>query len=98
MIDYMEIGPTPSDEECAQVGSEGYEVRARAECERFIALIRKTVGEEPNGAKLVVKRSPHDFGTYYEVAVKFASDIPEAVEYAYLVERMAPDSWDEDKK
>ena len=45
--DYMSIGPSPSDENCAQVGAENYHQLARAECNRFIQAIR---------AKLLAKK------------------------------------------
>ena len=46
MIDYLPIGPTPSGEECAQVGQENYYTQAMSECRRFIELIRKALGPE----------------------------------------------------
>ena len=68
MRDYFSIGPTPSAEDCAQVGQPDYRRKALAECQRFIELIRKTLGPEPEGAELAIKSFPHDFGTYYEVS------------------------------
>ena len=64
MRDYVSIGSAPSDEDCVAVGSEDYYKKARAECQRFIEVIRKKLGPEPSGARLVVKSFPHDFGTY----------------------------------
>ena len=40
MRDYFSIGPTPSEEDCAQVGQPDYRRKAIAECQRFIELIR----------------------------------------------------------
>ena len=92
--DYMEIGPVPAAEECQQVGMPGYDpIAAKQECQRFIDLIRQVVGEEPEGARLVVKSNPHDFGTYYEVAVKYDVNDEIAVEYAMKVESEAPLTW-----
>lgn len=93
MTDCLEIGPTPSEEECVQLGDDDYVRRAEAECDRFIALIRKSVGPEPLGARLYIKRNLHDFGLYFEVAVKFDPAIPKAVEYAFRCEREAPSRW-----
>ncbi len=62
MRDYIDLGSSPANEDCAQVGSENYSQKAREECVRFIELIRKVVGEEPEGAYLAVKSNPHDFG------------------------------------
>jgi hypothetical protein len=94
MIDYVFIGPTPCEEECAQVGEENYAERGRAECKRFIELIRKTVGAEPEGAALVVKGEQSEFGTYFEVAVRYDDNIRQAIDYAYKVEEQAPMYWE----
>lgn len=91
--DYVDIGSTPSGEDCAQVGSEDYERIGRAECQRFIECIRKVVGTEPPGASLAVRGNPHDFGTYYEVVCYYDDgDLP-AMEYAYRCEAEAPEYW-----
>lgn len=96
MIDYLEIGPTPSDEECEQCGTPGYDpVKAIAECGRFIAAIRLTCGHEPQGAWLSIRRNEHDFGVYYEVAVKYDDNYPDAIDYAFKVESEAPTTWPE---
>ena len=92
--DYIDIGSSPSEEDCAQVGSPDYERRARTECARFIELIRKTLGEEPPGAHLAVKSNPHDFGTYYEVVCYYQYADEEAQKYAYRCESDAPARWD----
>jgi hypothetical protein len=41
MMDYVNIGPVPCDEDCAQVGRKGYREQAVEECTRFIKLLRK---------------------------------------------------------
>lgn len=98
MRDYIDIGSSPSGEDCAQVGEPDYERRARTECARFIELIRKTLGEEPPGAHLAVKSNPHDFATYYEVVCYFQDDDPEATAYAFRCESDAPATWDAQPK
>ncbi len=94
MKETIEIGSSPSDETCAYVGMDNYEVLAREECERFIALIRKKLGPEPEGARLFVKSNPHDFGTYLEVAVRFDDENKEATRYAYRCDAEAPTTWE----
>jgi hypothetical protein len=49
MRDYLTLGPTPSDEECAQVGAPDYSERARLECGRFAEQIRRHYNGENNG-------------------------------------------------
>jgi len=55
-----------------QLGTDDLHGRGpRAECQRFIALLRKQFGPEPDGARLAVKSFPHDFGDYLEVVCCF---------------------------
>jgi hypothetical protein len=98
MRDYLTLGPTPCDEACAQVGSDDYPERSRAECKRYLTLLRTLYGPEPEGAALVVKSFPHDFGTYREVCVVYDDDNPRAAEYAYLLERNLPTTWDAERQ
>lgn len=96
MRDQIDLGSTPCNEPCAQVGQEGYDLIGRQECKRYIDLIRKTIGDEPPGAKLAVKGNHHDFGTYYEVVCYFDTDNEESVKYAYNCENNAPTNWPKD--
>jgi hypothetical protein len=94
MENYIVLGPTPGDEHCACVGEEDYEPRARKECRRFIGLLRKKFGLEPEGARLTMKSFPHDFGLYYEVVVCFDEDFPDSVDYAFRCEDNLPATWE----
>lgn len=97
MTDYIAIGPTPADEPCEQLGPNYDPQRARAECKRFIALIRKTLGDEPPGARLRIQSNAHDFGTYYEVVCSYDEDNETAAKYAFRCESEAPTTWEEEK-
>jgi hypothetical protein len=94
MRDYLTIGSAPCDEDCAQVGQPNYTWHAREECQRFIQLIRKKLGPEPEGARLAVKSFPHEFGDYLEVVCHFDTDMPDAVDYAYRCESDALATWE----
>ena len=94
MRDYIEIGPSPCGESCVQLGEENYPTRARAECNRFIQLIREVLGTEPSGARLAVKGHPHDFGTYYEVICYYDPENQAALEYAFRCESDSPETWE----
>lgn len=86
MYEILELGPVPCDEPCEQLG-DGYDaVKAKDECKRYLSALRSVYGEEPEGAKLIVKNMAHDFGNYYEVCVKFDPDNDAASEYAYKCE------------
>ena len=95
MRDYIEIGPSPCDEPCVQVGEEDYTARAREECRKFMWAIRKKLGEEPDGANLRIRSNPHDFGSYLEVVCYFEDDNEEARNYAYACESDAPTTWED---
>lgn len=95
VMECLEIGPTPCDEECVQVGAENYQELMTAECQRFIQVIRKKLGNEPPGAKLFVKWNQHDFGMYAEVACKFDPENEAAMDYAFRCESEAPAKWEE---
>lgn len=96
MKDYMYLGSAPSDEDCAQVGSANYEERAEEECKRYIDLIKQNLGPEPEGAKLIIKRNPHDFGTYLEVVCRYDDTNEKASKYAMDCEWKAPTNWVEE--
>jgi hypothetical protein len=94
----MDIDSAPCDEPCVSVSRDvDYLPAMRAECLRFIELIRKKLGPEPPGAYLKVKSNPHEFGLYYSATVYFDDSDEEARNYAYLCESEAPRTWQDDQ-
>lgn len=107
MIERIELGSAPADEDCAQtIDKETYVERANKECRVYIRQLWRVLGElgvtqddAPESFNLVVKRnSGHDFGDYYEVAVRFDNADEKAVSLAIQVENNIPLKWDEDAK
>lgn len=96
--DYINIGPSPCGEDCAQLGSDGYAEKARKECNAFREQLRRQFGPEPEGAELRVKGERHDFGTYYEVVCYFWDNNEKAMEYAFKLEGETPELWDAEAK
>ena len=99
MQEHVDLGgTTPPEESCAQVGSREYDYydRARREARAYIGLLRRTFGEEPDGARLSVKSHPHDFGTYLTVVCFFDPDNRAASDYASRCEAEGPQEWDEE--
>lgn len=82
----INLGATPVDEPCTQVGDPNYDMKAMAECERFIALLRRVYGVEPPGCRLYVKAHNHDFGIYHEVELEFEDTDGTAMKYVMAVE------------
>jgi hypothetical protein len=93
MKDFINIGSSPSAEDCVQLGTENYSQIARTECNRLIALLRRIHGDEPEGASLRIMGFNHDFGRYYEVVCHYDTEKPESEEYAFKCENL-PDTWE----
>ncbi len=95
MRDFINIGPAPCDEKCAQVGEDTFPEQSRKECRAFMGQLKRVFGEPPEGAELRIKSFEHDFGTYREVVCYFDDAYPESREYAFKLEGEAPSKWDE---
>lgn len=100
MRDCIEIGSTPSGEDCAQIGAVKYDywTQARIECRIYINYLRRLFGAEPAGARLRIKSCPHDFGTYYEVVCDFLDDDQTSMDYALKIESETPEYWDDESR
>lgn len=88
MEEYLELGSSPADEECAQVGDPDYADRAQREC---AAWARQLTREFPRG-RFSVKWFRHDFGSYAEVVARWST--PEEEEAAFAAESGARTTWD----
>ena len=96
MRDRYELGTTvPHEERCSQVGAPNFTSCSRMEARALISQLRRIHGPEPQGANLRVISCPHDFGTYYDVAVEYQDDSDEAVAYMLKIDGGVPDTWDE---
>jgi hypothetical protein len=91
----LDIGSAPPMEECAMLGDDNYVERATAEMRRFIALIRKRCGVEPEGAILRVIFHRYDVMDYGSVECVYDDEDRAAVEYCYAVEANTPERWEE---
>jgi len=89
----ISLGAVPARESCAQVGETGYADRAFAECQRYVALLRHAIGPEPDGARLRIRRSEPDLGSYLEVVVEYDDENIVARAYAIRCDREAPTRW-----
>lgn len=95
--DLLELGPTPSAEECTQLkdfSDEQDHSDMIKEVTAYLEQLQRTFGEPPPQAELVIVRNTHDFGTYYEAGVMFNPDDNEASKYAYIMESNLPETWD----
>ena len=94
-MEYIEPGPVPAGEPCAQVGTDNSLARSMRECEVFRRMLERVL-PIPEGlpVKYVVRSHPHDFGTYREVSVRYSGDDAAACNFAFQVESSVPDVWD----
>jgi len=64
----IEVGPSPWDEACAQVGSDDYAERSPIECAVYIRQLGRIFGVHAPEVLIFVRRGfPHDLGRYHEV-------------------------------
>ena len=99
MKDYMEIGPSPCSEDCAQVGGEGFRQRATKEMDAYINQLNRMFGDLIKDNKSIYfskKWFPHDFGTYGEVVINFDDETD--YDIIYEIERNLPEYWDDEAK
>ena len=88
------LGTVPAQESSARPSESDYAARAFAQCQRFIALLRRRLGPEPDGARLGIRRSDQDFDPYLEVVIRFDDEKPAARKYAARCDRDAPTRWE----
>lgn len=95
MLDYLTLGPTPSSEDCEQLGPKYDPVKARAECLAFKHQLERLF---PAGV-FKIKSFAHDFGTYMEVCVLYNDSwANDTIRAAYDAEANTPETWDEQAK
>jgi hypothetical protein len=94
MRDFVEIGPTPWEESCAQSSELDFRAKARKETEVFKGQILRTFGQPPEGVELRIAWSPHEYAAYPELRIYFDTEV--GAEWAYGVEGKIPPRWDDE--
>ena len=92
-MNYVEIGPSPVEEDCVQMGV-GTAQEMIDECNRFKELLERLF-PVPEGinAYYHVKRFPYDLNSYYEVVVVYDDEDDESTDFAYNVCDNQPLRW-----
>lgn len=94
MIDYIElVTTTPLSELCAQVGEEGYLIRARLEARTYMEQLQRVYGTPPEGAHFKIIRCPHDFGIYLDIRFYYDDEDQRHVVYMDKLEQGC-ERWD----
>jgi hypothetical protein len=92
-MDYLELGPTPVEENCAQCGvQDDFTEQNKIECRAFKNQLQRLFPT----ADLRVKAFPHDFGTYREVCVYFDENDEKSCDVAYAIENSVTNNWDDE--
>jgi hypothetical protein len=91
--DVLVLGAAPAQEVAVSPGESDYAARAFVQCRRFIGVLRRALGPEPEGARLGVRRSEQDFDPYLEVVLRFDDANRPARDYATRCDREAPAKW-----
>ena len=99
MLDHLTLGPTPTDERCADIGADDYFEKSKEECRRYKELLEKRFPwENQLGiAYFHTKSFEHDFGTYREVVVMYDDKDPLATDFALHCEWNLPSRWSDNK-
>lgn len=67
----IDIGGTPANEPCAQIGQlNDFETLNRLEVAAYKAAMIARFGPPPEGCELVELRNPHDFGIYFSLGIR----------------------------
>lgn len=92
MIDELILDTTPTNEPCAQVGTDQYYKNTMAEARAHILQIQAQL-TPPLGVTFAIQGHPHDFGTYHQIHVSYNDQIPEHRQYISKLESEAPEDW-----
>jgi hypothetical protein len=87
---------TPHDEKCAQTGNPNYHKMGRLEAVALKNQLMRMHGNPPGGAYFKITSNPHDFGTYFDLAVAYNEDDEDETDYMLKIESGIPDNWDEE--
>lgn len=96
MLEYMEIGPVPCEEDCAQVGQSDFRKIASKQMDAYISQLKREFATRLDVIDFGKKWFNHDFGTYGEVVVYFNPDDEYSTKSAYFVESHLPMNWDDE--
>ena len=97
-FEYLELGSSPSEEDCAQLGSSDYAYRAIAECKAYRNYLVRLFPVPDSlqwDVTYILRPYPYEQESYYEVVIRYNPNNVEAVKFAFQVERKAPAHWDE---
>jgi len=96
VIDYMEIGPNPCEEDCAQLGTPDYRRISNIEMDVYIDQLCREFATRLDYVDFGKKWFNHDFGSYGEVVVYYNTEDELSTKAAFFIEANLPMNWDEE--
>lgn len=100
MKDYMYVGSSPYEEECAQSGTIGFHEVNRFQCgvlrDQLVREYKATHNgaDVPDGCELATRREPGGNGGYYEVVANYDDSDEKGADAAFWMEANLPANWD----
>lgn len=95
--DYIDIGPVPAYEDCAQVGEPGFRQRASKEMDAYVRQLERQFKKyEDKNIAFRKKWFNHDFGSYGSVVIEFFEDDKDGFDCAIDIEHNLPEYWDDE--
>jgi hypothetical protein len=91
--DFDLLSTAPPEETCVQGDDDPQ--RAVDEGRRYIRLLRRAIGREPDGSELRIHSNPHDLGTYYTVQYLFDDEREDHIAYMRRIENDGPLTWND---
>lgn len=95
-MEYMEIGPVPCEEDCAQVGQPDFRKISSIEMNAYIHQLEREFQTRLDVIRFEKKWFNHDFGSYGEVVVYYDPEDEYSTQSAYFVESHLPMRWDDE--
>lgn len=96
--DYLYLGSAPAEEDCKSVGIDTPE-ELREEAVRFLDGLRKLydnqIQEWCGFLYFDLEKCDHDFGTYWDVVLKYDGRVEEVKQLALSIEKSLPLTWAE---
>lgn len=98
MKNYLTLGSTPYDENCAQVGNDNYYDQSQIELHIYGKYIQRLFPEilVSKTLYLKIKSFPHDFGTYKELVIYYDNSNEKEYNLALNIDSNLPKNWDEE--
>jgi len=98
MKNYIPLGPTPNNEDCAQVSSDNFKAQSAIEIAAYIAQLKRMFLDLPPGVTITSKAFQHDSGTYREVVVNYDDNDKNQADSVIDIENNLPENWDKEAK